>query len=92
MKAAFSREALGKGAGLPPARAAYALETILCAVGREAGMGGTLLVDCGVGVLAARGRVLKFTFVQVRKCRIQAKRLYVRRTEQHSRGAQLQCF
>lgn len=61
----FSREALGKAAGLPPARAFYALEVILCAVGKEAGLGATLLVDCGVGVLAARGRVVKFTFVQV---------------------------
>ncbi|CAM9159174.1 unnamed protein product, partial [Ectocarpus sp. 8 AP-2014] len=60
----FSREALGKGAGLPPARASYALEGLLCAVGKEAGLGATLLVDCGVGVLAARGRVTKFTFVQ----------------------------
>lgn len=66
-KAPFSREALGKGAGIPPDRAYYALETILCAVGREAGVGGTLLVDCGVGVLAARGGVVKFTFVQVWK-------------------------
>lgn len=62
----FSREALGKGAGLPPARAFYALEVLLCDVGKEAGLGTTLLVDCGVGVLAARGRVMKFTFVQVR--------------------------
>lgn len=61
----FSREALGKGAGLPPARASYALEGLLCAVGKEAGLGATLLIDCGVGVLAARGRVTKFTFVQV---------------------------
>lgn len=61
----FSREALGKGAGLPPARAFYALEVLLCNVGKEAGLGTTLLVDCGVGVLAARGRVMKFTFVQV---------------------------
>ncbi|CAM9601528.1 unnamed protein product, partial [Ectocarpus fasciculatus] len=60
----FSRDALGKGAGLPPARASYALEGLLCAVGKEAGLGATLLVDCGVGVLAARGRVTKFTFVQ----------------------------
>eukprot|EP00752_Nemacystus_decipiens_P012854 g11381.t1 len=60
----FSREALGKAAGLPPARAFYALEVMLCAVGKEAGLGTTLLVDCGVGVLAARGRVVKFTFVQ----------------------------
>ena len=65
-KEPFSREELGKGAGLPPERAYYALDTILCAVGREAATGGTLLVDCGVGVLAARGRV-KFTFVQVWK-------------------------
>ncbi|CBJ27106.1 similar to Dynein heavy chain 3, axonemal (Axonemal beta dynein heavy chain 3) (Ciliary dynein heavy chain 3) [Ectocarpus siliculosus] len=61
----FSREALGKGAGLPSARASYALEGLLCAVGKEAGLGATLLVDCGVGVLAARGRVTKFTFVQL---------------------------
>eukprot|EP00903_Cladosiphon_okamuranus_P012758 g11926.t1 len=60
----FSREALGKASGLPPARAFYALEVMLCAVGKEAGLGSTLLVDCGVGVLAARGRVVKFTFVQ----------------------------
>ena len=66
-KASFSREALGKGSGVPPDRAFYALDTILCAVGREAGSGGTLLVDCGVGVFAARGRVVKFTFVQVWK-------------------------
>jgi len=64
-KVEFSREVLGKGAGLPPARAFYALEVLLCAVGKEAGMGTTLLVDYGVGVLAARGRVMKFTFVQV---------------------------
>lgn len=61
----FSREALGQASGLPPARAFYALEVMLCAVGKEAGLGTTLLVDCGVGVLAARGRVVKFTFVQV---------------------------
>lgn len=61
----FSKETLGKGAGLPPARATYALEGILCAAGKEAGRGRTLLVDCGVGVLAARGGVMKFTFVQV---------------------------
>ncbi|CAB1120679.1 unnamed protein product [Ectocarpus sp. CCAP 1310/34] len=65
----FSREALGKGAGLPPARASYALEGLLCAVGKEAGLGKTLLVDCGVGVLAARGRVTKFTFVQLAQAR-----------------------
>lgn len=64
-KVDFSREALGKASGLPPARAFYALEVMLCSVGKEAGLGTTLLVDCGVGVLAARGRVLKFTFVQV---------------------------
>lgn len=67
VKEPFSREELGKGTGLPPERAYYALETILCAVGREAATGGTLLVDCGVGVLTARGRVVKFTFVQVWK-------------------------
>lgn len=61
----FTREALAKSAGLPPNRAAYALEALLCTVGKEAGMGQTLLVDCGVGVLAARGRVVKFSFVQV---------------------------
>lgn len=61
----FSKETLGKEAGLPPARATFALEGILCAAGKEAGRGRTLLVDCGVGVLAARGRVMKFTFVQV---------------------------
>ena len=65
----FSRDALGKASGLPPARAFYALEVLLCAVGKEAGLGTTLLVDCGVGVLAARGRVVKFTFVQVRRRR-----------------------
>lgn len=68
----FSREALGKASGLPPARAFYALEVMLCAVGKEAGLGTTLLVDCGVGVLAARGRVVKFTFVQVCRRRLKA--------------------
>lgn len=65
MQVSFSRETLAKGTGMPPARAAYALESILCTIGKEAMMGRTLLVDCGVGVLAARGRVMKFTFVQV---------------------------
>lgn len=64
-KVTFSREALGKGAEIPSSRAFYALEAMLCTIGKEAGMGRTLLVDCGVGVLAARGRVMKFTFVQV---------------------------
>lgn len=64
-KVALSIEALGKGAGIPSSRAAYALEVMLCTVGKEAGKGKALLVDCGVGVLATRGRVVKFTFVQV---------------------------
>lgn len=67
---------------MPPDRAFYALEAILCAVGREAGIGGTLLVDCGVGVLAARGRVVKFTFVQVWK----AARLKTRFVHRRDRG------
>ncbi|CAM9959924.1 unnamed protein product, partial [Sphacelaria rigidula] len=62
----FSKEALGKGTGLPPVRAKYALEAILCAIGNAAGQGRTLLVDWSVGVLAARGGVMKFTFVQAR--------------------------
>lgn len=64
-QATLSGDALAKGSGLPPARAVYALEALLCAVGRQAGTGATLLVDFGVGVLAARNRVMKFTFVQV---------------------------
>lgn len=71
----FSREALGKASGLPPARALYALEVMLCALGKEAGVGTTLLVDCGVGVLAARGRVVKFTFVQV-CCHVETSRRF----------------
>ncbi|CAN0099437.1 unnamed protein product, partial [Discosporangium mesarthrocarpum] len=60
----FSQEILGKMSSLPPARASFALDSILCVLGKMAGEGKALLVDCRVGVLAARSRAVKFTFVQ----------------------------